>query len=78
MMEGRLEPKKAERWAWSARLDDIDGACESYMPTRDIKDMKQEYARQVQEANRDSISPIVCESSGGSSNIRTQKLPGNL
>jgi hypothetical protein len=77
MMEGRLEPQKAERWAWSAKPNDLGGACESYVPTRDIKDMKREFASQVQVGDLNSTSPVMSYQTTLSTTKR-QKLSGNL
>lgn len=40
MLDGKLSPEKARRWAWSIEVPDHDGACESYIPKRDMKDFK--------------------------------------
>jgi sarcosine oxidase/L-pipecolate oxidase len=37
MMEGTLDEEKASRWAWNRGTD--GGACVTYIPKRDLKDI---------------------------------------
>jgi glycine/D-amino acid oxidase-like deaminating enzyme len=39
MMDGILSPEKAQRWAWTAKHNSEGGACSSYIPKRDMKDV---------------------------------------
>lgn len=37
MMDGELEPRMAERWAWDRSNN--GAACAAYLPSRDLKDI---------------------------------------
>jgi sarcosine oxidase / L-pipecolate oxidase len=39
MLDGRLDKTKAQRWAWNRLKEGEEGACDSYWPKRDLKDM---------------------------------------
>jgi sarcosine oxidase / L-pipecolate oxidase len=39
MMDGTLSPEKVRRWGWSGKHPAEGGACESYIPKRDMKDI---------------------------------------
>jgi hypothetical protein len=39
MMDGTLDPEKSGRWAWDRRGCSKNGACDTYVPQRDLNDL---------------------------------------